>query len=103
MKKFSLKEISEKLKIKDSQLKKWVKIFKIGKKEKGKIYFDEKEVSKIKVIKELFKEGFRQRDIQKNLLKKMKEKENERKIKQSLKFLRSLYKELLEIKDILEK
>ncbi|MEO0097316.1 MAG: MerR family transcriptional regulator [candidate division WOR-3 bacterium] len=98
-----LKEISKKLKIKDSQLKKWIKVFKVGTKKKGKVYFDEREIAKIKAIKELLKEGYPQKSIQKNLLKKMKEKENERKIKQSLKFLNTLYKELLEIKNILEK
>lgn len=103
VKKFSLKEISKKLKVKDSQLKKWVKVFKIGKKEKGRIYFDEKELEKIKVIKELFEEGYHQKSIQKNLSKKMKEKERERKIRGFLKFLNTLYKELLEIKNILEK
>lgn len=100
---YSLKEVSKKLKIKDSQIRKWVKIFKVGIREKKKIYFDEKELAKMKAIKELFKEGYHEKGIQKNLLRKIKEKEEKRKIKQSLKFLKTLYKELLEIKNILEK
>ncbi|MEO0089158.1 MAG: MerR family transcriptional regulator [candidate division WOR-3 bacterium] len=99
---FPLKEVSKKLKIKDSQLKKWAKIFKVGIKKKGRIYFDEKEEAKIKAIKELLKEGYSKKSIQKNLFKKMKEREKERKTKQALRFLNSLYKELWEIKNILE-
>lgn len=99
---YSLTKVSKKLKIKDALLRKWVKIFKVGRKIKKKIYFDEKEVGKIKVIKDLFKEGYSQKGVQTNLSKKIKEKKTERKRKLSLKFLNILYKELLEIKNILE-
>ncbi|MEO0087420.1 MAG: MerR family transcriptional regulator [candidate division WOR-3 bacterium] len=100
---YPLSEVSKKLKIEESKLRKWTKIFKVGKKIKKKIYFDEKELAKIKVIKELFKEGYSQKSIQNNLSKKIREKKKEKKVKLSLKFLNTLYKELLEIKEILEK
>uniref|UniRef100_A0A7V3ZW47 MerR family transcriptional regulator n=1 Tax=candidate division WOR-3 bacterium TaxID=2052148 RepID=A0A7V3ZW47_UNCW3 len=100
---YSLAEVSKKLKIKNDLLRKWAKIFEVGRKIKKKIYFNEKEMEKIKVIKDLFKEGYSKKAIQTNLSKKIREKKSERKRKLSLKFLNTLYKELLEIKDILEK
>ncbi|MCS7249831.1 MAG: helix-turn-helix domain-containing protein [candidate division WOR-3 bacterium] len=99
---YSLKEVSNRLKIDENKLRKWAKVFKVGKRIKKKIFFDEKGMEKIKMIKKLFKEGYSQKSIQNNLSKKIREKRKERKIKLSLRFLNTLYKELLEIKEILE-
>lgn len=99
---YSLGEVSKKLNIKEEKLRKWTRVFKVGKKIKRKIYFDEEAMEKLKMIKQLFKEGYSPKSIQNNLSRKIREKKKERKIRLSLRFLNTLYKELLEIKKILE-